>query len=78
MLITSFPEAEQSNQNNYTVLTHVIEIEGYYKEIVQLVYMLEQEEVLGIISSLKFQTYKDRVSKKRKLKVNIVLRNLES
>jgi len=77
LLITSFPEAGEQIRSNYAVLTHQIEVEGAYKDMVKLVYMLEQIEVMGVVSSLKFATYKDRRSKQKKLKAKLVLRNLE-
>ncbi|MEM9824180.1 MAG: hypothetical protein AAF985_24050 [Bacteroidota bacterium] len=78
LLITSFPEAGKQIQSNYAVLTHEIEVEGAYKAMVKLVYMLEQIEVMGVVSSLKFTTHKDRRSKQKILKAKLILRNLET
>ncbi|MEM8908239.1 MAG: hypothetical protein AAGD05_10375 [Bacteroidota bacterium] len=77
LLITAFPEAHQNMRSNYSVLTHEIEVEGAYRDMVRLVYLLEQEATLGVVSSLQFHRFKDRATKKQKLRAKLVLRNLE-
>ena len=77
LLVKTFPQAQRVEQNNYPIITNHIEVEGAYKEIVKLVYLLEYEEKLGSVGSLKFYTKKDRYKKKNFLRANIVLRNLE-
>lgn len=77
ILVKTFPQAQRVKQNNYPIITNQIEVEGDYKEIVKLVYLLEHKEKLGSIGSVKFFTHKDRYKKKNFLRANIVLRNLE-
>jgi hypothetical protein len=78
LLIRSFPEGLVANQNENKVVSNQIEVEGGYKDMVRLAYLLEMEEKQGSISSLKFYLYKDRVAKRTVLRNLIVLRNLES
>ncbi len=78
LLVRAFPEAQVVAQNENSVVTNQIEIEGSFKDMVKLAYMLEAEERQGSISSLKFFVFKDRVAKRNVLKSLIVLRNLES
>ena len=76
LLIRSFPQAEEKEEENYTIITDKIEVEGTYKGMVQLVHMLEQEERLGSVSSLNFYKYKDRERRREVLRCSIVLRSL--
>ncbi|MBI1227732.1 MAG: hypothetical protein GC192_21035 [Bacteroidetes bacterium] len=78
LLIRSFPEALVADQNKSEVITNQIEVEGSFKEMVQLVYLLEVMEKQGSISSLKFYLYKDRLMKRTVLRSLITIRNLES
>ena len=77
LLVKTFPQAQRVKENNYPIITNKIQVEGDYKEVVKLAYLLEQEQRLGSISSLQFFTYKDRYKKKKLLRANIVLRNIE-
>jgi hypothetical protein len=78
LLIRAFPEAQKVVQNENNIVTNQIEIEGNFKSMVKLVYMLEAAERLGSVGSLKFFVFKDRTAKRNVLKGQIVLRNLES
>ena len=78
LLVKTFPQAQRVKENNYPIVTNHIQVEGDYKDMVKLVYLLEQEQRLGSISSLKFFTHKDRYKKKNFLRADIVLRNIES
>ena len=64
LLVRTFPQSERVVENNYPIITNTIEVEGNYKDLVRLVYLLEQEERLASVSSLKFYTQKDRLTKK--------------
>ena len=77
LLVTAFPQAERLQQDEATVVTHQIEVQGSYEAMVQLVYLLEQEDRLGAISSLRFFKHKDRKDRRQRLRANITLRNLE-
>ncbi len=76
LLITTFPSSDRVVENSYPIITNTLEVQGAYKDMVRLVHLLEQKERLGSVSSLKFYTQKDRISKKTYLRLSIVLRNL--
>jgi len=76
LLIKGFPEAQRVRENGSPVVTNQLEVEGRYKDIVRLTYMIEQEERLGSVSSLKFYTEEERRSKKLFLRAQIIIRNL--
>lgn len=78
MLIRNFPATERNREKGVVYLTNLIEVEGEYKDIVRLAYMLEHERMLGSIASLKFNAVEDRVEKKTRLRGSIILRNMES
>ncbi len=77
LLVKTFPEANSYQQENDQIITNEIEVEGNYTSIVELVYLLEQQEKLGSLSSLDFYKYKDRRLRKNTLRAKIVLRNLK-
>ncbi|MFK8101601.1 MAG: hypothetical protein AB8G15_03720 [Saprospiraceae bacterium] len=76
LLIKSFPQALQQEKNQISVYTNHIELEGKYKDIVELIFMIEQEQHLATVSSVKFYTLKDRIDKQTYLRAKLVLRNL--
>ena len=76
LLVRAFPKALQNIENGNAIVTNTIEVEGNYKEIVRLVYMIEQEEKLASISSLKLFSEKDRRTKQIRLRARLILRNL--
>lgn len=79
LLVKSFPEEELYSQGNDSqVVTNRIEVEGGYKDIVKLVYTLEELEKLGNVSSMRVYLAKDRALKKMVLRSNIVFRNLKT
>lgn len=77
VLVKTFPQAQLTKQNDSQIVTNKIVVEGSYNSIVKLVYLLEQQEKLGSVSSLIFTTHKDRVSKKILLHATIIFRNLK-
>lgn len=78
LLIKTFPQARRQEQNKIPIYTNQIEVEGKYKDIVKLAYMIEQEQLLGAVATLKFYTIKDRLTKKTYLRAKIILRSLEA
>ncbi len=78
LLIKSFPQALQQEKNQISIYTNHIELEGKYKDIVKLIFMIEQEQHLASVSSVKFYTLKDRIDKQTYLRAKLVLRNLSA
>lgn len=77
ILVRTFPEPQKIIENGHSIVTNNLVVEGRYKDIVALVYQIEQEEKLAAISSVKFYMYNDRVSRSQKLRCDLILRNLE-
>jgi hypothetical protein len=59
-------------------VTNRIEVEGGYKDIVKLVYTLEELEKLGNVSSMRVYLAKDRALKKMVLRSSIIFRTLKT
>ena len=78
LLIKTYPQAEKNIENNFVIVTNRIEVEGLYRDIVKLVYFLEQQEKIGSVAHLHFFLIKDRKKKRNVLRSEIILRNLES
>src|SRR5690606_18478317 len=78
LLVKSFPEANILASNEANVITNHVEVEGGYLDMVKLLYELEEKEMLGSVSSVKFNMVKDRQQKKIVLRSSIILRNLEN
>lgn len=77
LLVTGFPEAQQIEENGQAIVTNQIEVQGAYKSMVELLYLLEQDQKLGVISSVRFYTVKKRENQNELcLRGAIVLRNL--
>lgn len=77
LLIKTYPEAERVKENGFPVVTNEIEVEGAFKDMVTLVYLLEHQEKIGSIASLQFFRHKDRRKRQEVLRGRIILRNLE-
>lgn len=77
ILVSTFPEAQRVEENGNGIISNTIEVEGRYQDIAELIYMIEQEEKMGSVSTLKFFSQKDRLTKELKLKARMVIRNLE-
>jgi Pilus assembly protein, PilO len=78
LLIKTFPDAQKVKESNYPVVTNEIEVEGSYKNIVSLIYLIEQKDRLSSISSTSFYIVKDRVRQQNYLRCRLVLRNIET
>lgn len=77
LLIKTFPEPRKIIENEQTIVTNVLEVEGTYKALVELIYQIEQVEKLAAISSVRFFMHKDRLTRREALRCHLILRNLE-
>ncbi len=77
LLIRSFPDAQRVVENGVSIITNELEVEGAYKDIVSLVYLVEQQKKLASVSTLSCFLHKDRTTRKTNLRGRVVLRNAE-
>lgn len=78
LVIKKMPQASIALQNDYKIMTNLIEVEGNFIAITQLLYALEQEEKLGHIVSCQYQLRKNRESRTQELIGAIYLQNIQS
>ncbi len=59
LVLREFPSTEQSAENDFKVQTNVFVVEGGFVKLLKLVYLLEQKQKLGKVSSVDFSSKKD-------------------
>lgn len=67
LVIREFPEREVLNQNDLTIETALIKLEGRYTDMVKMIYLLEEEKKYGRIASAGFVSVRDPRTKKTTL-----------
>jgi alpha-N-acetylglucosamine transferase len=63
-------------ENTFTIETNIIKIEGSFINLLKLLNVLEQEKSLGKVISVKFATYLNRKTRKKKLFSEIYIQNI--
>lgn len=76
--IHRLPVADVFKEGSYTVESRQLVVEGRLEDILRLVYLIEYEQSLGVVSSLDLAMVKDRKTRKEQLTGTIVLRNIMS
>ncbi|MBL4655820.1 MAG: hypothetical protein JKY33_08360 [Bacteroidia bacterium] len=78
LTLLAFPELIVQQVDGYHIETNVIEVEGKYTKLVEMIYKIEQVQKLGRISSVEYELLKDRRTKKEKLIAKIFLQVIKS
>jgi len=76
LLIVNLPIASTYEEGNYEVESRKLDVQGSFNDILGLVYLIEYEKSLGVVSSLSFIRKKDPRTKKNKLTGQLVLRSI--
>ncbi len=76
LLIVNLPIANTYEEGNYEIESRELDVQGNFKDVLKLVYLIEYEKSLGVVSSLSFLTKKDLRTKKKRLTGHIVLRSI--
>jgi len=76
--LREFPQAEATEENDYTIYTIVMETEGDYTAMLKLAYNLEQIKRAGRIASLVFETKKDRITRRSYLSMQLFLQTIKT
>jgi hypothetical protein len=77
-LLKSFPETSFYTEGNFEIQTNTFTLQGSFVPLLRLVYLLEQKERIGKVSSLNFQATKDYDSKKTVLPVTVYLQTAKN
>ena len=76
--VRAMPEAELVEENGYQIYMNHIELEGPYIEMVQLMYLLEQEYKMGQLVHSHFELVKNRDTRQMELVAQLHLHNIQS
>jgi len=76
-VLREFPETNTNNQEGLMIETNRFVVEGNFSALLNLVYLLEQKNKLGKISSAVYQVKKDFKTKNKMLIVTIYLQNVK-
>ena len=75
IVLRKFPEPIIIYEQEFSVETNIISVEGPFKNLLHLIYLLEQKNKLGKIASLHFQTREDFKTKQKALFADIYIQN---
>ncbi len=71
------PARHTFNEKDYLVETHIVRIQGGFKKLVKLLYLIENEYNLGRVSSTRFFTTKNIKTKRTELLLEIYIQNIK-
>ncbi|MCK4661794.1 MAG: hypothetical protein KAT68_02930 [Bacteroidales bacterium] len=77
LILRELPMVHKFNQNDYTIETSVVVIEGTYLKLLKLLFALETEKIFGKITSANFKSYKDFKTRKIRLTLTIYIQNIK-
>lgn len=75
-VVRSIPTTNIANENGFAIETLVFKIEGNYKSLLQLVYLLEQKYQVGKIGSVEFNAQTDQKSGRRSLDLTLYIQKI--
>ncbi len=74
--LREFPATILTEERDLRVETNILTLEGNFKELLGLVYKLEQKDKSGKLASVDFQMKKDPKTKNRMLTATIYIQNI--
>lgn len=77
IVLKEFPPVSSQDEGDFIILTNKIIAEGNYKDLLRLVYELEQKSQVGRVTSVDFSSCMDNKRKKTVLAVSIYLQNIK-
>jgi|GEM_PF-1466263 len=76
IIIKEYPMSHQVENGKYVVETNIIRFEGEFKNLLQLIYILENSKTKGHITSLMFETIPNHRSGIYKLNLTLYEQNI--
>jgi hypothetical protein len=76
LILKELPKKEVMEEEDFTIETSILSVEGNYKDLLRLVYELEQKHKIGRLSSVSFRLFKDNHLKKHILVLTIYIQNI--
>ncbi len=77
-VIRDFPPSEIATHGNVVVETNKFVVEGSFKSLIKLVYLLEQKNVIGKVMSVRYQFKKDKRTRRKALTATIYVKNIKN
>lgn len=77
LLIREFPPASFFEETQYLIEANEVIVEGDFKNIVKLIYNLEQVSKTGRVVSVAFEAGPDRKTRKYRLAAHIIIQNIK-
>lgn len=75
-VVRNIPTTNIANENGFAIETLVFKIEGNFKNLLQLVYLLEQKYQVGKIGSVEFNTQTDQKTGRRSLDLTLYIQKI--
>jgi hypothetical protein len=76
--ISLLPQSHSIEKNGYEIETNIVQLEGDYKEILQMIYAVEQEKKLSKVVSVNFELKQDWLAKSKKLFATVYFQNIKA
>ncbi|MBL4653530.1 MAG: hypothetical protein JKY53_11830 [Flavobacteriales bacterium] len=76
LILRDFPEPKIENKEGFLIETNIFEVSGKFKNLVQLVYLFEQQQKIGKVASVAFQKKKDVVNRSEYLSALVYIQNI--
>lgn len=77
LLVREFPPAKIHEEKQYLIETNEVVVEGGFKDIVKLIYDLEQVSKTGRVASVSFEAGPDRKTRQYRLAAHIIIQNIK-
>lgn len=77
LLVREFPPAIVHGETQYLIETNEVVVEGAFKDIVKLIYDLEQVSKTGRVASVSFDAGPDRKTRQYRLAAHIIIQNIK-
>lgn len=74
--VKELPQRKVTDENDFTIVTSVLKIEGNYNNLLRLIQELEYEQKLGRLSSVSWRSYIDNKTKRTILYMTVYLQNI--
>lgn len=76
--INLLPKSLSSSENGYEVETNVVQLDGDFKEMLQLLYDIEQKKRLSKVVSVNFELKEDWITKSHRLLATVYFQNIRT
>ena len=77
VILREFPRPSVINEQDFSVETNLVVVEGNFNNLLHLAYLLEQKNKTGKIACMQLQTKKDFKTKQLALTASIYIQNIK-